>query len=64
MTNGHVNGYATGPKEGYHQVNVADDPATEAAIETEKLKITDEPHQKKAELERPPIERFVTALEG
>ncbi len=61
MTNGNVNGHATGPKDGYPQVVLADDSSRETAVETENPQ---EPQQKKFEAERPPMERFVTALEG
>jgi hypothetical protein len=56
------NGHAKGPNgfaEGTPEVIVASDPSKGLAIEAEKLKIAETNG-----VERPPMERFVTALEG
>ena len=60
---GHANGHATGPGEGHPEVIVASDMSKGLAIETEKLAIAEEAHKKSAEAQRPPMERFVTAVE-
>ncbi|OCT54775.1 CRAL/TRIO domain containing protein [Cladophialophora carrionii] len=61
--NGHANGHATAPGEGHAEVVVASDLSKGLAIETEKLNMTDDPHQKEGGAQRPGMERFVTAQE-
>jgi hypothetical protein len=57
-----VNGHATGPNEGHPEVIVASDASKGLAIETDKLKISDSSNKPET-LERPAMERFVTAAE-
>jgi len=62
--NGHANGTGLG---GHPEVVVASDPSKGLAIEAEKLALTDidggDEKEKERGLERPPMERFVTAAE-
>ena len=60
--NGNANGHVKGSGEGHPEIIVSNDASEGLATEAEKMKITDDP--KAAGLERPAMERFVTAVEG